>query len=156
MLSSVEHRNKFYNLGAWSHVTAHVIFTGLKEVNVNSADEAYKLLTIGQRNLSTACTKLNHSSSRRYLQLSLYPFDYWLNLHAFLLLSADFFFFSKSTFEKRSECQTVWIQIRYGVWLGQTVCKCYLQQGFSYLSEFWARGLLNFGKYHLNHQNWES
>ena len=35
-------------------------------MNVNSADEAYKLLTIGQRNLKTACTKLNHNSSRRY------------------------------------------------------------------------------------------
>lgn len=39
---------------------------GLKEINVTSADEAYKLLTIGQRNLKTACTRLNHSSSRRY------------------------------------------------------------------------------------------
>ncbi|KAH9509612.1 hypothetical protein Btru_044008 [Bulinus truncatus] len=39
---------------------------GLKEINVESADEAYKLLTIGQRNLQTACTKLNHCSSRSH------------------------------------------------------------------------------------------
>ncbi|XP_025078007.1 kinesin-like protein KIF20B isoform X3 [Pomacea canaliculata] len=39
---------------------------GLKEINVTSADEAYKLLTIGQRNLKTACTRLNHSSSRSH------------------------------------------------------------------------------------------
>ncbi|KAL4221164.1 hypothetical protein ACF0H5_019423 [Mactra antiquata] len=38
---------------------------GLKHIQVNSADEAYKLLSIGQRNLQTACTKLNHNSSRR-------------------------------------------------------------------------------------------
>ncbi|KAJ8320609.1 hypothetical protein KUTeg_002196 [Tegillarca granosa] len=39
---------------------------GLKEINVTSADEAYKLLTIGQRNLQKACTKLNHCSSRSH------------------------------------------------------------------------------------------
>ncbi|KAK7093265.1 hypothetical protein V1264_007051 [Littorina saxatilis] len=39
---------------------------GLKEINVTSADEAYKLLTIGQRNLKTACTRLNHCSSRSH------------------------------------------------------------------------------------------
>ncbi|RUS87490.1 hypothetical protein EGW08_004744, partial [Elysia chlorotica] len=39
---------------------------GLKEIHVESADEAYKLLTIGQRNLMTACTRLNHCSSRSH------------------------------------------------------------------------------------------
>ncbi|XP_046579604.1 LOW QUALITY PROTEIN: kinesin-like protein KIF20B [Haliotis rubra] len=39
---------------------------GLKEINVTNADEAYKLLTIGQKNLRTACTKLNHNSSRSH------------------------------------------------------------------------------------------
>ena len=29
-------------------------------------------------------------------------------------------------------------------------------QGFSYLSEVEARGLLNLGKKHLDHQNWEN
>ena len=29
-------------------------------------------------------------------------------------------------------------------------------QGFSYLSDVGARGLLNLGKYHLSHQNWEN
>ena len=29
-------------------------------------------------------------------------------------------------------------------------------QGFSYLSEVGARGLLNFGEKHLDHQNWEN
>ncbi|XP_052821444.1 kinesin-like protein KIF20B isoform X3 [Mya arenaria] len=38
----------------------------LKYVHVSSADEAYKLLTIGQRNLQVACTKLNHNSSRSH------------------------------------------------------------------------------------------
>lgn len=41
----------------------HIV--GLKEICVQNADEAYKLLTIGKRNLQTACTKLNHQSSRR-------------------------------------------------------------------------------------------
>ncbi|XP_059138527.1 kinesin-like protein KIF20B isoform X2 [Physella acuta] len=39
---------------------------GLKEIHVETADEAYKLLTIGQRNLQTACTRLNHCSSRSH------------------------------------------------------------------------------------------
>ncbi|KAK3090559.1 hypothetical protein FSP39_012688 [Pinctada imbricata] len=39
---------------------------GLKEICVFNADEAYKLLKIGQRNLQTACTKLNHQSSRSH------------------------------------------------------------------------------------------
>ncbi|CAL1537472.1 unnamed protein product, partial [Lymnaea stagnalis] len=39
---------------------------GLKEIHVDSADEAYRLLTIGQRNLQTACTRLNHCSSRSH------------------------------------------------------------------------------------------
>lgn len=39
---------------------------GLKEICVQNADEAYKLLTIGKRNLQTACTKLNHQSSRSH------------------------------------------------------------------------------------------
>ena len=41
-------------------------YTGLKEVCVSTADEAYKILTIGKQNLNMACTKLNHNSSRRY------------------------------------------------------------------------------------------
>ena len=36
---------------------------------MTSADEAYRLLTIGQRNLRIACTRLNHTSSRRYVGL---------------------------------------------------------------------------------------
>ena len=38
---------------------------GLKEICVTSADEAYKLMMIGKRNLRIAATKLNHNSSRR-------------------------------------------------------------------------------------------
>ena len=34
--------------------------------------------------------------------------------------------------------------------------KCEYLQGFSYLSEVGARGLLNLGKKHLDHQNWEN
>lgn len=40
--------------------------SGLKEVCVNSADEAYKVLTIGKQNLKFAATKLNHNSSRSH------------------------------------------------------------------------------------------
>ena len=32
----------------------------------------------------------------------------------------------------------------------------YIVQGFSYLSEVGTRGLLNLGKKHLDHRNWES
>ncbi|XP_005092215.1 kinesin-like protein KIF20B isoform X2 [Aplysia californica] len=39
---------------------------GLKEIHVESADEAYRLLIIGQRNLQTASTRLNHCSSRSH------------------------------------------------------------------------------------------
>ncbi|XP_041377463.1 kinesin-like protein KIF20B isoform X5 [Gigantopelta aegis] len=39
---------------------------GLKEICVTNADEAYKLLTVGQKNLKMACTKLNHNSSRSH------------------------------------------------------------------------------------------
>ena len=38
----------------------------LKEIHVVSADEAYRILTIGQKNLKFATTKLNQRSSRRY------------------------------------------------------------------------------------------
>ncbi|KAI0213937.1 Kinesin-like protein KIF20A [Lamellibrachia satsuma] len=39
---------------------------GLKQIHVSSADEAYRLLMIGQKNLQTACTQLNHNSSRSH------------------------------------------------------------------------------------------
>ena len=41
--------------------------TGLKQICATSADEAYRILTIGKKNLQMACTKLNHNSSRRYI-----------------------------------------------------------------------------------------
>ncbi|CAG5128649.1 unnamed protein product, partial [Candidula unifasciata] len=44
---------------------------GLKEIHVESADEAYRLLTIGQRNLQTACTRLNHCSSRSHCMFNI-------------------------------------------------------------------------------------
>ena len=39
--------------------------SGTKEIHVTTADEAYKVLTIGRQNLQMADTKLNHNSSRR-------------------------------------------------------------------------------------------
>jgi len=39
---------------------------GLKDIHVESADEAYRLLMVGQRNLQTASTRLNHCSSRSH------------------------------------------------------------------------------------------
>ena len=39
---------------------------GLKEVKVNSADEAYQVMMIGRENLHFASTRLNHHSSRSH------------------------------------------------------------------------------------------
>ena len=39
---------------------------GLKEVKVNSADEAYQVMMIGRKNLHFAATRLNHHSSRSH------------------------------------------------------------------------------------------
>ena len=63
---------------------------GLKEIKVSGADEAYKLLTIGKRNLQMACTKLNHNSSRRFSALlpwSVLNFSLKLLLFNFLCLT---------------------------------------------------------------------
>ena len=43
-----------------------VYIKGLKEIQVNSADEAYQLLMIGRENLHFAATRLNHHSSRSH------------------------------------------------------------------------------------------
>lgn len=43
-----------------------VYIRGLKEVPVNSADEAFQLLMIGRENLQFAATRLNHNSSRSH------------------------------------------------------------------------------------------
>ena len=43
-----------------------VYIKGLKEIQVNSADEAYQLLMIGRENLQFAATRLNHHSSRSH------------------------------------------------------------------------------------------
>ncbi|XP_071947720.1 uncharacterized protein [Antedon mediterranea] len=48
----------------------NVYIRGMKEVMVNSSDEAYKILKIGQKNLSIASTKLNHCSSRSHCVFS--------------------------------------------------------------------------------------
>ncbi|XP_033106729.1 kinesin-like protein KIF20A [Anneissia japonica] len=44
----------------------NVYIKGLTEVMVTSSDEAYKMLKIGQKNLSFASTKLNYRSSRSH------------------------------------------------------------------------------------------
>ncbi|XP_071793006.1 uncharacterized protein [Asterias amurensis] len=43
-----------------------IFIKGLKEIYCRSADEAYKILKIGQQNLSIAATKLNQCSSRSH------------------------------------------------------------------------------------------
>ncbi|XP_063963250.1 kinesin-like protein KIF20B isoform X2 [Lytechinus pictus] len=48
-----------------------IYIKGLKQIRVNSADEAYRILKIGQRNLSIAATKLNHCSSRSHCIFSI-------------------------------------------------------------------------------------
>ncbi|XP_038071141.1 kinesin-like protein KIF20B isoform X4 [Patiria miniata] len=48
-----------------------IYIKGLKEISVQSADEAYKILKIGQQNLSMAATKLNHCSSRSHCIFSI-------------------------------------------------------------------------------------
>lgn len=49
----------------------HAYIKGLKEVAVSSADEAYRLLRIGQQNLQFATTRLNHNSSRSHCIFSI-------------------------------------------------------------------------------------
>jgi len=39
---------------------------GVREIQINSAQEAYKLLDVGRKNLIVAQTKLNHESSRSH------------------------------------------------------------------------------------------
>ncbi len=39
---------------------------GLKEIKVNSANEAYQVMMIGRQNLHFAATRLNHQSSRSH------------------------------------------------------------------------------------------
>ncbi|XP_030841974.1 kinesin-like protein KIF20B isoform X3 [Strongylocentrotus purpuratus] len=48
-----------------------IYIKGLKQIQVNNADEAYRVLKIGQRNLSIAATKLNHCSSRSHCIFSI-------------------------------------------------------------------------------------
>ncbi|XP_071479037.1 uncharacterized protein [Diadema antillarum] len=48
-----------------------IYIKGLKEIQVSNADEAYRILKIGQRNLSIAATKLNHCSSRSHCIFSI-------------------------------------------------------------------------------------
>ncbi|XP_071828189.1 uncharacterized protein [Apostichopus japonicus] len=48
-----------------------IFVKGLKEIQVSGADEAYKVLKIGQKNLSIAATKLNHNSSRSHCIFSI-------------------------------------------------------------------------------------
>ncbi|XP_033632959.1 kinesin-like protein KIF20B isoform X3 [Asterias rubens] len=48
-----------------------IFIKGLKEIYCRSADEAYKILKIGQQNLSIAATKLNQCSSRSHCIFSI-------------------------------------------------------------------------------------
>ncbi|KAI8492927.1 hypothetical protein Bbelb_295240 [Branchiostoma belcheri] len=48
-----------------------IYIKGLREIMVTSADEAYKILTIGQKNLHIAATKMNHCSSRSHCIFSI-------------------------------------------------------------------------------------
>ncbi|XP_077992075.1 uncharacterized protein LOC144446196 [Glandiceps talaboti] len=48
-----------------------IYIKGLKEIQISSADEAYKVLTIGQKNQRIASTKLNHCSSRSHCIFSI-------------------------------------------------------------------------------------
>ena len=47
---------------------------GVKEMFVTSADEAIKVLRVGQRNRHLAATKLNQQSSRRFVNIYLEMF----------------------------------------------------------------------------------
>lgn len=57
-------KRSLLKLGEDKHGNPYI--RGLTEVNVTSAEEALKLLTIGQKNLRKAATKLNHNSSRSH------------------------------------------------------------------------------------------
>ncbi len=43
-----------------------IYIKGLKEIKVNSANEAYQVMMIGRENLHFAATRLNHQSSRSH------------------------------------------------------------------------------------------
>lgn len=45
------------------------LFTDLKWINVQSIEEACKILRIGNKNRSFACTRMNEQSSRRFVSL---------------------------------------------------------------------------------------
>lgn len=47
-------------------VSIFCVLTDLKWIQVNSAEEAYRVLKIGRKNQSFSSTKLNNVSSRRY------------------------------------------------------------------------------------------
>lgn len=45
------------------------LFTDLKWINIQSIEEACKILRIGNKNRSFACTRMNEQSSRRFVSL---------------------------------------------------------------------------------------
>lgn len=45
------------------------LFTDLKWINTQSTEEACKILKIGNKNRSFACTRMNEQSSRRFVPL---------------------------------------------------------------------------------------
>lgn len=47
------------------------VITELRHIQVNSTEEAIKVLTFGQKNLQYACTRLNESSSRSHCIFSI-------------------------------------------------------------------------------------
>ncbi|CAE1271600.1 KIF20 [Acanthosepion pharaonis] len=65
-------KRSLLKLGEDKHGNPYI--RGLTEVNVTSAEEALKLLTIGQKNLRKAATKLNHNSSRRDIPPRMIPY----------------------------------------------------------------------------------
>lgn len=52
------------------YVLSKYFFLDLKWFQVNSADEALKVMKIGRKNQSFSSTKLNNISSRRYFILN--------------------------------------------------------------------------------------
>lgn len=50
-------------------VCKRFLFTDLKWINIQTTEEACKILKIGNKNRSFACTRMNEQSSRRFVPL---------------------------------------------------------------------------------------
>lgn len=60
---------QFHRFSLIRIVCKRSFFTDLKWINIQSTEEACKILKIGNKNRSFACTRMNEQSSRRFVPL---------------------------------------------------------------------------------------